>query len=242
MRETVALRLTHCPPWEHGATARTCGQERSREGPNRENSRFADHTLPTVGTSTSTSMSRWRKKAGWLRSETLVTRPAPHSASTAITPQGASRQKEVTGALANGTIPLSSRAVTTHMALWPENIGYSLPASERTGHGSAAGSGKRTGPRPLLLYAAAGASRCGREEAIASLLGDDDAKDRVWVRRREHEVDILTWITGGSRMSSLRSSSIWSRMCARFSSTVCQALSEGRRPPPAQARPPRDSR
>ena len=79
-------------------------------------------TSPNVRTSMRRSMSCARQKAGWFRSVTPSTRPWRHSASIGMRPEGASRAKRVYGS-SMGTIPVSSSAVATQIALWPLIIG-----------------------------------------------------------------------------------------------------------------------
>src|SRR6476646_5743780 len=79
-------------------------------------------TVPSVGTSTGTA--RCVAKAGTLRNVTAVTFPSEQSARTRMTPAGASRVSSVTGSTI-GSIPVSSRTVTTHIVFVPDIPGYS---------------------------------------------------------------------------------------------------------------------
>jgi hypothetical protein len=63
-------------------------------------------------------------KAGTFWNVTPVTLPSAHAALTRMRPAGASRVSSVTGSRI-GSIPVSSRTVTTHIVLVPDIPGYS---------------------------------------------------------------------------------------------------------------------
>ena len=69
-------------------------------------------------------MSRWVANAGTLRNVTPVTLPPAQFARTRMSPAGASSAISVTGSCI-GSIPVSSRAVTTQIVLVPDIPGYS---------------------------------------------------------------------------------------------------------------------
>ena len=79
-------------------------------------------TEPSWGTSITAS--RWVANAGTLRNVTPVTLPSRQSARTRMSPAGASRVSSVTGSVI-GNIPVSRRAVTTHIVFVPLIPGYS---------------------------------------------------------------------------------------------------------------------
>ena len=103
--------------------------------------------MPSCGTSTGTA--RCVAKAGTLRKVTAVTLPSEQSARTRMIPAGASRVSSVTGSTI-GSIPVSSRTVTTHIVFVPDIPGYST-CSMITYPASAAGS---AGLRMRLQFAA----------------------------------------------------------------------------------------
>ena len=63
-------------------------------------------------------------KAGTFRNVTPVTFPSRHAADTRMSPAGDSSASSVTGSVI-GSIPVSSRTVTTHIVFVPDIPGYS---------------------------------------------------------------------------------------------------------------------